>query len=313
MGVERRSRRLDATGERRFTDRLKALFARDDPTVELGIGDDAAVVAPAHDRLVACCDPVVVGVHCAPDAKPAAIAHKAVARNLSDLAAMGATPRHLLVAVLVPKDLGRPPLDALMRGLARAARRFGVTIVGGDVGSTPGPWTVVVTALGEISGRPLRRDGLAVGDALHVTGPLGGSILGRHLRFEPRIAAGLALAASDAVSACMDVSDGLVLDLWTMLRASGCPGADIDAAALPVHADARRLARQDGTPALDHALFDGEDHELLFGVRGRAAVPTGLGAVAGRPIGRVSATPGIRLVTNDGVRTLDVRGYQHRV
>jgi thiamine-monophosphate kinase len=205
----------------------------------------------------------------------------------------------------------------LFAGLRAAARAAGCVVVGGHTGVAPGPLQVAVAACGHAPARALRRDGARAGDWLHVTGPLGGAAAGRHLRFRPRLAEGLWLARQRAVRACIDVSDGLLLDLWTLLAASGRGlGAELFADALPVASAARGLARRSGRSALEHALADGEDYELLFAVapRGRLAAGGPLAAAARAPIGRVVAEPGLWLAFAGGRRVaVPPAGFQHDV
>ncbi|MBK8976821.1 MAG: thiamine-monophosphate kinase [Planctomycetes bacterium] len=303
-------------GERALTARLARFFGAARRVV-VGIGDDAAVLKPPPGDLVVTCDPVVAGVHFAAEAPPARVGRKAVDRNLSDLAAMGAVADHLIVSLLLPIGYPVAARRALLGGIRSAARRADCAVIGGDVGTTPGPLTVTVTALGHLRGRPLRRDGARIGDRVHVTGPLGGSLAsGRHLRIRPRLAEGQWLAKQPAVRAGLDVSDGLALDLWTLLRASGVPGAELDAAAIPLHRDCARAAAATGRRPLDCALGDGEDHELLFTVAAGATLPPGgpLAAVARRPIGVLAARPGLWLRHRDGRRErIAAQGYEHDV
>ena len=303
--------------ERRLTEKLARVFAPLGPNpLELGIGDDAAVLRRPRGRPVVCCDPVVEEVHFGADAPMARVAHKAVHRNLSDLAAMGARPVWLLVSLLWPQGRSSRQRDALLRGLARTARNARCPVVGGDVGTTPGPLTVTVTAGGELDAgvKPLRRDALRVGDSLYVTGPLGGASAGHHLRFEARVEWGGWLSRQPNVSAAIDISDGLVLDLATMLRASGAVraralGAELNASAIPIRRSARRL----GGDPLRRALGDGEDYELLFAARGALAAGGPLPDVARHPIGRVCEQRGITLQTESGTERLDPgrEGYGH--
>lgn len=308
---------MPGTGERALTARLAELFPTDAVRVPLGIGDDAAIVRHARRRGVVACDPVVAGVHFDPDTPPRLVGKKAVDRNLSDLAAMGATADHLVSSVLIPRGTARREVLELFRGIRDAAAKADCLVVGGDVGSTPGPLTVVVTVLGHLESRALTRAGAQVGDLVHVTGALGGAwSSGRHLRFRPRLAEGAWLARQRGVHGAIDVSDGLLIDLWTLLRASEVPGAELDAAAIPIAPAARAAAVQTGRPALDHALGDGEDHELVFTVAPRATLATGgpLTARARRPIGRLTGTRGLVLVHRDGSREkVDPKGWQHDV
>jgi thiamine-monophosphate kinase len=317
MPRRRASNPKTATGrttpsERLFTAGLAKFFpaGRD---VLVGIGDDAAVVRPRHKPLVLCCDPVVAGVHFEPDADLRQVGHKAVQRNLADLAAMGATGAYCLLSVILPRGMSAADRLRLFRGVRAAATREGCSVVGGDVAVGDGPLVVTVTAVGYCLGRPLQRSGAKVGDLLCVSGPLGGSIAGHHLRFRAPLREGQWLARQQGVHAAMDVSDGLLIDLQTMLAASGCPGAEIHTDAVPIRAAARRLAGGRPSEALRRALVDGEDHVLLWAQSDRPLASGGpLTARARRPIGRILATPGLWLVHRDGRRErLQPDGYQH--
>jgi thiamine-monophosphate kinase len=182
---------------------------------------------------------------------------------LSDLAAMGGEPRWALINLVAPPSTPVRRLEAVYRGAAALARAAGLAIVGGDTSAGPG-LELHVFAVGRVPrGRALRRAGARPGDRLYVTGTLGGSRAGKHLRFTPRLAEGRWLRAGRGARALMDVSDGLATDLRRLAAASGV-GAELDAAAIPVSAAAR--ATRDGRSALEHALADGEDFELLFAV-----------------------------------------------
>lgn len=298
--------------ERAFTAGLARFFGGG-RGVRLGIGDDAAVVANRAAESVVCCDPVVEGVHFTRGAPARLVGRKAVNRNLSDLAAMGARPDWLLVSLLLPRDLGARRRRELLLGIRAAARAGGCRVVGGDVATHAGPMVVTVTAIGHAEGRVLTRAGARVGDTLHVTGPLGGASAGHHLRFRPALAAGSWLARQAAVHAAMDVSDGLLLDLATLLQASGGLGAEIDAAAVPVRAAARQLAGGDRERALRRALGDGEDHVLLWSQAAGAALPAGgpLAARARRPFGRIVRGAGLWLVRGGRRQRLEPLGFRH--
>lgn len=224
-------------------------------------GHDACVLAPLGGRPVVCTDQTVEGVHFDPGTAPARIAAKAVARCVSDLAATAARPRAVLLALGAAAELPEPFLRALLAGCRRAARRLDAELVGGDLCARPGPLSLAVTAIGVFAGRgtPPARHRARPGERVLVTGALGGSRLGRHLRIVPRLAEGRFLAACGA-RAMMDVSDGLARDL---ARLAASAGVRIDLERVPVHRDARRAARASGRPAREHALFDGEDHELV--------------------------------------------------
>lgn len=301
--------------ERQLTERLASFFPghRD---VRVGIGDDAAVVRQRHEQSVMCCDPVVGGVHFDAETDLRLVGRKAVNRNLSDLAAMGAAPDWLLVSLVLPRGTSRHALDALLRGIRAAAKAADCCVVGGDVATADGPLVVTVSAYGHVTTRALTRSAGKVGDSLHVTGPLGGSIHGHHLKFRPALAEGQWLARQDCVGAAMDVSDGLLLDLQTMLRASASTrvglGAELFADRIPIR-PAARLG--DGAEPLWRALTDGEDHVLLWSQRKGTELPMSgpLTQRARRAIGRVIREPGLWLVQNGTRRRVTEAGFQHEL
>ena len=256
-------------GERRLVRRLQALFPSG-RGVTRGIGDDAAVVrsvAPRYD-LVLTSDPVIEGVHFAKGTPPARVGRKAVARVLSDLAAMGAEPLWALVDLVAPPALPAASAMAAARGLAKLASRHGLAVVGGDTAEGP-RLEFHVFAVGRVPrNRAVLRSGARAGDRLYVTGSLGGSLAGKHLTFEPRLAEGQWLRKGRWASAMMDLSDGLASDLPRLAEESGV-GASVRLADLPVSASARRA--RDGRSAYRHALEDGEDYELLVAVPERKA------------------------------------------
>ncbi len=188
---------------------------------------------------------------------------KAVNRCLSDCAAMACRPQALLIAVALPHAASTEMVQELFRGCESAAAAFECPIVGGDTAVWDQRLAITVAAMGDSSTAPVRRSGAVAGDAIVLTGRVGGSILGRHLTFIPRIAEAQAIHRVADIHAMMDVSDGLAQDLPRLLAASGV-GAVVEAARIPIHPDAHTLAGTDGRSALDHALTDGEDYELLF-------------------------------------------------
>lgn len=230
------------------------------PALRLGPGDDAVVLA--HGGVAFATDLTVEGVHYERGTPGRAVGFKAAGRSLSDLAAVGARPIALMVGMAVPRGIGAAArARALEAGAAVAAKAVGCGIVGGDTKETRGSETLAVTAIGAVEGAPpLPRSGARSGDVLFVTGPLGGAVRGRHLRPRPRVSVGLALRRRRLATACIDLSDGLASDLHKLCRASGV-GAFLDA--IPIHADATRS--RTNLP-VHHALYDGEDYELLFSV-----------------------------------------------
>jgi thiamine-monophosphate kinase len=251
--------------------RRRGLVGAGRKKVRVGPGDDCAVLASAGkgSDLLLKTDGLVEGVHFDSKARPVQVGYKAVCRPLSDVAACGGRPTAAVVFVALGKGRSGSWARGFQRGLERAAGMFRCPVVGGDVSDTPGPTTIATGLLGEVHrGRALLRSRARPGDRIFVTGRLGGSILGRHLRFTPRLEEGRFLAGFKGIGACIDVSDGLARDLAHVLKESGGLGAEIRAADVPIAGAARR-AKGD---ALKHALSDGEDYELLFTVRpGRAS------------------------------------------
>lgn len=293
-----------------------------DPRLEVPPGDDAAVLRPpARRRTVVTVDMLMEGVDfvLGPDCTAEAVGHKALAVNLSDLAAMAARPEAAVVAVSLPRRGGDAIARGLYAGIADLAARHGLTIAGGDVNAWDGPLVVSVTAIGSVPpGAAWRRDGARPGDLIGVTGGCGGSLLGRHLSVEPRCREAAWIAARFAVHAAIDVSDGLSLDLARMMRASGVR-AVVDLAAVPVHPDAVRMAALPGDDRspLDHALGDGEDFELVLALppdeaRRLAAESAQATGTPFTVIGEVVEGTGLAARSADGsVSPLAPRGYEH--
>jgi thiamine-monophosphate kinase len=286
---------------------------------QLGIGDDCAVLGiSAASELLVTTDMLMDGRHFRLEHDgPEAVGYKAMGVNLSDIAAMAGIPRAAVVAVALPANDPVNVAQGLNAGMRSLADRFGVDLIGGDTNAWNGPLVISVTLLGEATARgAVRRAGAQPGDAILVTGPLGGSLFaGRHLRPQPRIAEALALHEAVAIHAMIDISDGLSSDLGHILAESGGIGAILDAGAIPIHPDASELSRRDGVSPLEHALHDGEDFELCLAVapadadRLMAAPPAP--AVLYR-VGDVTATPGLRLRTPDGkTRPIEPRGFDH--
>jgi len=225
------------------------------PRCLTGPGDDCAVVEhPAGRWGLLKTDCVIEGVHFLPEADPERVGWKAAARVVSDFAAMGGgQPEHALVTLLAPKDRAVTWAEGVYRGIRRCAERFGFGLAGGETSLSP--VTVISIAMtGSIKPeRCVRRSAAQVGDAICVTGRLGGSIAGKHFDFVPRVEEARWLAANAEIHAMMDLSDGLAKDLPRLARASGV-GFQVDAAALPLN---------EGCGA-EQALRDGEDYELLF-------------------------------------------------
>ena len=282
--------------------------------VVLGLGHDCAAVrlAPA-DVAVVTTDVLVDGVHFrSTDVRLAEIAYKALAVNVSDLAAAAAEPVGFLIGAVLPRPVRRSLFDGLMSGFAEAARALDCLCLGGDTNSADGPLTLAVTAFG----RPgplgvVSRRGAQPGDLLSVTGALGGSLRGRHLHPQPRVQAALALARARVPKAMIDISDGLLRDLPRLCRVSQV-GAVVDAEAVPIHADVEAGTSQQ---RLAQALGDGEDFELLLA---HAEVDEALHAalaaegVTLHAIGRVlPPSQGIRLLQGGDPAPWPAGGFDH--
>ena len=251
--------------ENTFVDYTKRI-ARPHSFVPLGIGDDAALLAniPNMDTVVAT-DMLCDGVHfISSEVTPQQIGRKAMAVNLSDIAAMTATPVAAFVSVVFPNDVDASYAQQVMDGVAELADEFDVSVAGGDTNSWNGKLAINVCLTGYVARNNAKlRSTAEPGDAILVTGELGGSILGHHLSFRPRVDEALSLARSADVNACMDITDGILLDLSRMMDSSKT-GAVIEFDQIPVSAAANKLALETNRSPLDHALTDGEDFELLF-------------------------------------------------
>lgn len=305
----------------------------------LGLKDDCAVlVPPPGEDLVLTTDAVAAGVHFLPDDEPADIAWKALAVNVSDLAAKGARPIAYLLSLSLPERPQRAWLDALARGLAEAQGAFGIGLAGGDTDRRPGPLSLTVTAIGSVPrGCMVRRASGRAGDLLFVSGTLGDSALGLRLRQEPRRAAELGLDDEDAralvgrylrpeprlalgphlldfASAAMDVSDGLAKDCGRMARVSGTGGV-IEVGRLPLSAPFRAALK--GEPGLlELALAGGDDYEVLAAVApGRAAEFRAGAAASGvvvTEIGRLTDDGDMAIIGTDGrLMHMAATGWDH--
>ena len=303
------------------------------PGVEIGIGDDAAVIRPADGFLtLITTDMLVEGVHfdlslC----DPVTLGRKSLSVNLSDIAAMGGKPRFFLLSMAIPPSFPVAFLDAFTKGMLERADEFGVGLIGGDTCSSKDGLVLSITVFGEQRPeRIIRRDGARPGDLIFVTGTLGDSALGlemlkqgescgfateRHLDPSPRVGEGLALATALLPTAMIDVSDGLAADLGHILASSGV-GARLHVQEIPLS----RFFRTKCTPLTDEALAlalaGGEDYELLFTVppsRADEVYPliAGFGTEV-TVIGEITADSGLSLLSEEGREfTLAKKGFNH--
>jgi thiamine-monophosphate kinase len=249
--------KLSRVGE----DALIASLLRELPASRRFIGDDCAVVEfrGAKNLLVLKTDCVVEKIHFEPSTQPELVGWKAMMRALSDFAAVSALPQFALITIILPSLRSKSWVKKLYRGLKRAAARFDVSIVGGETSATRGPAVISVSVSGSVEKkRAVSRAGGKKGDDLFVTGKLGGSLRGKHLRFVPRVKESRWLTKNFRVHAMMDLSDGLGADLPRLAKASKL-GFKIDREKLPLAPGAK----------IDNAIADGEDYELLFAISPR--------------------------------------------
>jgi thiamine-monophosphate kinase len=296
-------------------------FLPSNESVIIGAGDDCAVLecGSPDSQLLFKTDAVVEGVHFTKDTPPEQVGRKAVARALSDIAAMGGTPGAALITIGLPRDFDPVRIEQLYAGMSALAKEHKVAIAGGETTTSPERMFISIALTGFVPrGKAVLRSGAKPGDAIFVTGELGGSLAGRHLEFEPRLVEARWLASHFKVHAMIDLSDGLAGDLRHVLNASQV-GAELLSKAVPVTRAAKLAARASSSakPALLAALTDGEDFELLFTTASSSAVRLLDAWKARFPslklscIGRVTKEPGLRLRDAHGIRTFTGHGYVH--
>jgi len=290
-------------------------------SVVTGAGDDCAVLdLGVPDKLVLFkTDAVVEGIHFTQETPPEKIGRKALARALSDIAAMAGTATAALVTLALPKDFDAEFVAKIYNGLNSLAEKHGVAVAGGETTTNPERILISIALLGTVPrGRKILRNGARIGDAIFVTGELGGSLAEKHLEFEPRLEEARWLAEQVSLHALMDLSDGLAGDLRHILNASQA-GAEILKSAVPVSRAAKLAARGNPSakPPFVAALTDGEDFELLFTVASKDAVKL-LDAwnkkfpkLKLNCIGKIVAGGGILIRDRHGSHKLNAHGYVH--
>jgi len=279
------------------------------PGTEL-IGDDAAVIG---DRIITV-DMLTEGVDfILAETDLRWIGRKALAVNLSDIAAMGGVPRWIFMAVALPRTGALELAEQLLSGMQPLIDRYNLILAGGDTNTWDGGLVISITVIGCVpEWGVFRRSSGKAGDRIFVTGKLGGSILHHQFHFEPRINEALHLNEHYEIHAAMDISDGLTLDLHRLATESRL-GATLYESAIPIAEDAVKLSQQSGRSPLEHALSDGEDFELLFTVSPQEAEKL----LAAQPfalyeIGELTAESGLRIVAADGVtKPLLPSGFEH--
>ena len=327
-------------GEAALIERIRCRVPPAPDWVTTGIGDDAAVVEPARGMLdVVTTDTLVEGIHFERSFVSAAdLGHKTLAVNLSDLAAMGATPRVAVLSLVLPAAMAAADVDTLVGGMLALADRHQVALVGGNITRSSGPLVLGMTAIGAIRRRRvLTRAGGRPGDELWVTGTVGAAAAGlacllrdptgpaeedgdltdcvqRYRRPEPRVRIGTLLGRNRAAHAALDLSDGLGDGLRQLTQACGV-GAVMDGASMPIDEGARRWFATQGIAPLDAAIAGGDDYELLVAVprahRHRFAAVSRLArGVPITRIGELTKDTALVLRTKDGDRALPA-GYEH--
>lgn len=328
---------LRQLGEFGLIDRIQKRFPPPASTVPLGIGDDAAAILPSGKQyLLLTTDSLIQGVHFDPAFSTfQEVGYKSVMANVSDIAAMGGTPRYFLISLGLTDRQTLEEIDHLYKGIEKGSREAGLDLLGGNIAFSTGPFFISPTVVGEVPTKEMvTRAGAREGDGLYVTGTLGdaaaglallkkgletrpfGRLVRRYRAPQARWREGRLLAKARIPSAMIDLSDGLSSDLGHLMERSGL-GAEIEAAQIPLSAPLRRAALQMGTDPIEYALNGGEDYELLFSVpEGKAKqlermVENGL--IAARRIGRMAPRrTGLRLVEPGGrSRAVAPGGWDH--
>jgi thiamine-monophosphate kinase len=327
-----------SVGEHGLIQRIRSRLSPAPDWLIVDAGDDAAVYEPQRNALeVITTDAIVEGVHFDRTFTPAAaIGHRALAVNLSDLAAMGAEPRLATLSMALPPELPLSEFDGIVTGLLALAERTRTRLVGGNITATSGPLVIDVTAVGSVARRRvLTRAGARPGDHVFVSGTLGDAraglaqlrsmpadegsrsseLVARYLQPEPRLRLGQQLGRRQAATATIDLSDGLADGLARLAEASGV-GFAIQAVDVPVHEDARAHFRAANRDPVREAISGGDDYELLFTVHPRhlrrlKAVERLIAGLRLTRIGVVTRTPGLDIIHPDGQREPVSGGYEH--
>lgn len=323
-------------GEFGLIDRIRKRFPPPKRPLLIGIGDDSAVFRPSKKMdILLTTDLLVEDIHF--DLRYTSfqqLGNKAIAVNISDIAAMGGIPRYLVVSLGLPGELDVKDIDALYRGFGMSAKRFGINLIGGDTSASKKGIFISIVLLGEIEhGAIVVRSGARVGDTIMVTGSLGDSSAGleilrkgvkmergckslikRHLVPVPRIDEGRVLATRRLATSMIDISDGLLSDLSHILKESGV-GAELFSESIPISTALRRYAAKNGISPLKFALSGGEDYELLF-TASKGSIPkitsnprlkkTGVSV-----IGRIVRKKGIRWIGEHDIGEGSLKGYDH--
>ncbi|NLM52266.1 MAG: thiamine-phosphate kinase [Firmicutes bacterium] len=331
--------KIGKIGERALINEIAALVAKTADKQVIGIGDDAALTPVSADCWLATSkDMLIEGIHfLLPEITAKDLGYKSLAVNLSDLAAMGAKPRHAYVALALPPETEHEFVLAFYQGMLELAERFNVTICGGDLVASPGPMVISVTVQGEVPKTcALLRRGASAGDIVCTTGPLGASAAGllllthkiqcsqavrtaalqAHYRPWPRVEEAMWLAQTGMVTSAIDLSDGLLKDILEVLEQNKC-GVLLEAEKIPIHPAAVKVAASLAKPAWELALNGGEDYELLCTVKAAhfAELTRAYEARFAQPLyalGRLTAEREIRMITKEGKwEKIEFTGFKH--
>jgi thiamine-monophosphate kinase len=255
-------------GEVALIKQIKSWLGPVNPDTPAGMGDDCAILNRTDERQLITTDAVSYGQHFDDSVSPEDAGAKLIKRNLSDIAAMGGIPGPAVLALLCGPDVSTRWIERFFKGIRQTCVDYNISLVGGDVSSLPpGNFSAVITLTGQVQ-VPILRSTAQLGDYIYVTGSLGGSILGKHFQFEPRLAEGQWLAQNTSCSSMMDLTDGLAKDLPALLPEA--THAELNLERLPIATAAHTLAKTSGNSALEHACCDGEDYELIFTLNSKA-------------------------------------------
>lgn len=286
-------------------------------SVLIGIGDDSAEIDISNENsLIITTDTILDGTHFRrKECTPKQIGRKAITCSISDIAAMGCKPLYALVSISFPKETDEKFGKEVYSSILTAAEKYNVQIIGGNIVSGECPLNINVTIIGAVLElEPVKRSGAKPDDIIMVTGRLGGSILGKHLWFEPRIFEGMSLRKDFCVNSMIDISDGLLIDLSHILAESRL-GAVIDEDKIPISHDAFKLSKTTKRSPIFHAMTDGEDYELLFTVsetKANEILRSDAFNIPITPIGYIREKNGLFIRDIDGnERFVSPKGYEH--
>ena len=263
LATTTRTESIAHLGETALIEKIKSWLGAVNPPSPHGVGDDCAVSDPIAEGLqLTTTDAINYGYHFDDTMTPVAVGAKLIKRNVSDIAAMGGTPKSAVLALLCSSDVSIEWLKDFFLGIKHTCEHYSISLVGGDISTLRKTSFSAVLTLNGYATKPKLRTSSKIGDSIYVTGALGGSILGKHYQFEPRLAEGQWLSTFPQCHAMIDLSDGLGKDLKALLPEKTAAHLFLDQ--IPISNAAKQLAQTSGLEELEHAFCDGEDYELLF-------------------------------------------------